>query len=270
VNAPAASTPKLLTGLCNLAPTQRGDIIVAYDQKGATAVPLRPEWPATVLHGPRIVGRHQGPMLRRQIASKVKKTRDKLVNKLQQGVQIPENGARLRAKIRFLEEQGRNLNPPTKSLFISYSADDLDPCWLSLVADLAKKRFNFDVRTGFDYSRIQNLLKRCLTGIEESACFLSIMSRPSVVTDSASPGLLYAPSTWVVEEKGMALAMGKPFHLLVSDGIHKDFFQRTTPGLKHTIFQNDDFADFERAAKEALDTLSARYEEIVLDRQILS
>lgn len=213
-------------------------------------------------------------MKRTKLITKLKATKSRLI---QQIVQLgpalrgrEEERADYRARILFLEEQIRDLRQGEnkKTLFISYS-EDLHDNNLALIRTLAEKNFAFRVRTGFDYSNIGSILKRVRTGIEDTACFLSIMTPRFQVIDPAqsrSGAPAYAPSIWVIEEKGMALALGKPFHLLISGQIHPDFWQKTSPHRKHTIF---DDADFELRSNEALDALNERYTQMVLEQALL-
>jgi hypothetical protein len=209
---------------------------------------------------------------RGELVTRLKAVRSRLVQRIvQPGAFLQEDErSDFRARILFLEEQIRDLRQgenKDKTLFISHS-EDLLYSNLTYVRTVAEREFAFYVRTGFDYSNIGNILKRVRTGIDETACFLSIMTPRYQVIDQTSTirTPVYAPSTWVIEEKGMALALGKPFHLLISRQIHSDFWQKTSPDLKHTVF---DDADFEQRSGEALDALNERYTEMVLEQALL-
>jgi hypothetical protein len=110
-----------------------------------------------------------------------------------------------------------------------------------------------------------NVLAAVRNAIAESAAFLAIMTPELRINQrrerGATDARYFAPSVWVVEEKGMALALGKPFRLLVHRSVHEDFWLRTTPGHLHHVFEE---ATFERELNDALGALRDRYEELRL------
>jgi len=60
----------------------------------------------------------------------------------------------------------------------------------------------------------------------------------------------------------MALALAKPFTLLVQQGIHKDYWYKTAPEKVHLKFTED---TFDQKADEIVETIFERYEELVID-----
>jgi hypothetical protein len=162
-------------------------------------------------------------------------------------------------------------------LFISFSKSTGDK-YFQVAAQHATS-FGFDVLDGFRRTGDVNVLGAVRNSIAEASAFLVIMtpelrisptkarsphgkrSIPPVRRPSHQPANSYAPSVWVVEEKGMALGLGKPFRMLVDKSVHQDYWLRTTPGHLHHVF---DAATFEVHLDNALAALQRRYEEVLL------
>lgn len=76
---------------------------------------------------------------------------------------------------------------------------------------------------------------------------------------------LRVPSVWTMEEKGMALAMGMPFLLLLEEAIHNDFWPKTLLEKVHYSFNDHNYLENSRAVSNEV---ANRYEELVLQAQV--
>lgn len=148
-------------------------------------------------------------------------------------------------------------------VFISYSKKTGQ--YLFEKAKAVSEEYGFSVNTGFDRPENDSVLKGVLELIEKSAVFLSIMTPEN----SFSPGEkghdkgATAPSIWLIEEKGMALALQKPVRLLIQEDVDAEFWKRTTPDKLHSIFS---VVDFDNKLEEAMSALSRRYFEITASK----
>lgn len=62
----------------------------------------------------------------------------------------------------------------------------------------------------------------------------------------------YLPSPWLYWEWGVANALGKRWHLLISDGIHNDAWQRIAGETPHSIYSRNNFETMLKSALESL------------------
>lgn len=158
----------------------------------------------------------------------------------------------------FKERQGV---PPYKRVFVSYSASS--GMHYYKIAKKKLEEFGFDIRTGFDPAEGDKgmILSRILNQIRDSTVYLGILTKEMRVLDDLR-GDQWVPSVWTIEEKGMALALSKPFVIMVHEDIHKDFWLKTLPHHVHWAFNDENFLDqLEDAAQGVVD----RYEEAVLN-----
>lgn len=144
-------------------------------------------------------------------------------------------------------------------VFLSYSVKT-GVIYYKHLEGLLKER-GFDVITGFQKAGDDegNVLKRVLRQIEKSTIFFGILTKEHKI--QTNEGSKWSPGVWTVEEKGMALAMGKPFVLMVEKGVQDDFWKKTAPHRIHFRFDNENFHE---KAKEAIEAVVDRYDECVI------
>ena len=73
-----------------------------------------------------------------------------------------------------------------------------------------------------------------------------------------STGTVWAPSVWTIEEKGMALALEKPYVLMIQEGIFAHYWEKTAINSVHEVFDDSNFLD---KADNAVIELDDRYAE---------
>jgi hypothetical protein len=172
-------------------------------------------------------------------------------------------------RIRFLLELGEQLErrsrpSPEPSIFISYSSTT-GTSYFKVAREIAESH-GFQVGTGFDLPIEETTLRAVRTTIQQATLFLSIMTPEYNVRlpeENGTPRT--GPSIWVVEEKGMALALNKPFRLLVDESVHVDFWKKTTPESLHGIFNGTNFAE---KAEQAILALQHRYRELLISELV--
>ncbi len=178
---------------------------------------------------------------------------------------LSEKKTDLEMRIKYLTALRATIASPDKQLatqtvFISYSKRR-GSLYFENVKEIAEN-FGFQVVTGFDRQQGENVLKEVIQSINGASVFLSILTPDYQIKSVDDYGeMKTAPSVWLIEEKGMALALGKPFRLLVHETVHQDFWLRTTPGVLHTQFSDENFKD---KASEAIEALEIRYDELLL------
>lgn len=169
------------------------------------------------------------------------------------------------SRIRYLNQLGKELDEvgsryPRMSLFVSYSKKTGKEHYEK--AKTIALKYKFEVVTGFDLQTEATVLKAVRTSISNATLFLGIMTPEYSIRDiDQDRDNKKAPSIWVIEEKGMALALEKPFQLLVDESVHPDFWKKTTPEKLHSMFSS---ANFEEKAEEALSALHRRYQELLI------
>ncbi len=194
-------------------------------------------------------------------------TRSQLIRSAQEAKSdgLHEKKTDLEMRIKYITALRLNLNKPERALalpsvFISYSKRS---CGLYFEnAKEISEKFGFQVFTGFDCPQEDNVLTEVIRSINKASVFLSILT-PDYETKSVDGNneMKTAPSVWLIEEKGMALALGKPFRLLVHKSVHDDFWLRTTPGVLHTRFSDENFKE---KTEEVIKALLNRYDELLL------
>src|SRR5438045_2799663 len=129
-----------------------------------------------------------------------------------------------------------------QAVFVSYSVDSGAKIFTYM--QNAMRRANLEVVTGFQQHAgdNDNVLTRVRSQLSRSDVYLGILTK-EVEVRTPDNQIRWAPSVWTMEEKGMALALQKPFVLMVEEGIHEDFWRKTTPGSVHQIFNDETFME---------------------------
>jgi hypothetical protein len=152
---------------------------------------------------------------------------------------------------------------PTPRVFISFSRATAQHH-----AEKAEKTFlavEFEVVTGFDPPVQTERNLRVLTRyIADCSVFLGIWTKDDGLGVLQSDPRHGVPSPWMLEEKGMAEALGKPIRLLVHESIPADYVRRVTYGDICSYFNN---ANFESKLAEAREALQQRYHELLMPEQ---
>ena len=173
--------------------------------------------------------------------------------------------ARIRWLVRLREEVESSIHPyPEQTVFISYS-ENTGKAYLSKIRPIAE-RYGFEVVTGFDRPEGENVLRTVKKLLEDASVYLGLLTPEYTIRSlggSGSRESRTAPSVWIMEEKGMAIALNKPVRLLIESTVHPDFWKRTTPDRLHNVFTS---LDFEEQADIAMLSLFRRYEEMLIRR----
>jgi hypothetical protein len=96
-----------------------------------------------------------------------------------------------------------------KTVFLSHRFADED--YVSGLIDLLKQN-RFRVVSSLDTAG--SISRTILEGIRESDFFLCVMTRDQLKADGR-----FTTSPWLLEEKGAALAFGKPLVLMIEEGV---------------------------------------------------
>lgn len=144
-----------------------------------------------------------------------------------------------------------------RSVFISYSAKTGRDCFANLKKELLK--FDFEVNTGFDRADGDegNVLKRVLKQLRRSTFYVGIISKEHQIHVDGI--LQWTPSVWLLEEKGMALAMQMPIVLCVENGIDENMWKKTTPLNAIHFFDENNFSNL---ALPVAEEINQRYNDI--------
>jgi hypothetical protein len=150
---------------------------------------------------------------------------------------------------------------PGKSVFISYSLNS-GRVYFDVLSEKLRSA-GFEVVTGFQKAPGDRggVLSRILGQLRRSTVYLGLLTKEMRVKGPRRTEQ-WSPSVWTMEEKGMALALGKPFVLLVQDGIHTDYWLKTAPDKVHLTFNEETFGI---RAKEVVEVITERHEELVLE-----
>ena len=103
------------------------------------------------------------------------------------------------------------------------------------------------------------MLKNVLTQIKQSTVYLGLFTKELEIDDVK--GRRWSPGVWIMEEKGMALGLEKPFVLVIHKDIHDDFWKKTSPQRVHIFF---DDSTFQNELGAICDAVADRYEEVAL------
>lgn len=151
------------------------------------------------------------------------------------------------------------VNKFSNRVFISYSKSSGEIQY-QLVKKMLEKN-EFEVTTGFDPIEKDEgiILKRVIKQLKSSSFYIGILTREEEVI--AKNKSKWIPSVWVIEEKGMALALQLPFALLIDERIDKKYWIKTTPDKLHYLFNESSFCSI---AKLAVKHIIDRFEEIYI------
>jgi len=119
--------------------------------------------------------------------------------------------------------------------FVSYHKTDGAAYYETLKAAFEKRKF--EAVSGFDVIPGEVIVAdKVLHRLRTSAVYVGILT-PDVPTADGRG----APSIWTLEERGMAIALKKPFVLMVHHKVHSSFVS-TSRGYLHHRFTEQDFA----------------------------
>lgn len=174
--------------------------------------------------------------------------------------------ADLDMRITYLTRLKDDLDAPTRKypkqqIFVAYSENSGKKYYEKAKSIIEDK--GFGVVTGFSRTESENVLHAVLGAINEASLFLGILTPEYKIRSLWWKGRKNqtAPSVWVIEEKGMALALGKTTRLLIEETVHEDFWRGTTPEKLQTTFRDD---EFEEKAETAVNALVRKYEQMLL------
>jgi hypothetical protein len=147
-----------------------------------------------------------------------------------------------------------------KVVFVSYSkATGAEPFgYLSSLLDQRK----FEVATGFQAHREGKgrVLRQILGQLSRCAVYVAIMTKElEVRASSGDPS--WAPSVWIVQEIGMALALRKPFVLMIDQAIHEDYWRKVLPDRLHHMFEE---STLKAVTENVVEEIEDRYSEAAL------
>ncbi len=139
-----------------------------------------------------------------------------------------------------------------RRVFLSYSSATGATC-AAYVSSILRDKHKCEVVTGFDKQPDDkaNVLRRVLCGLKSVSLFVGIMTKDCKIRKDDGE-TSWGPSVWVAEEKGMALALGLPFAMLIDEDIDEDYWRKTTPSHVHFRFTG---ATFMQVADEAMEQL---------------
>ena len=149
-----------------------------------------------------------------------------------------------------------------KVIFVSYSKATGAEQFEYLAALLDQSRF--EVATGFQAHREGKgrVLRQILGQLSRCAVYVAIMTKELEFRASAGEAS-WAPSVWIVQEIGMALALRKPFVLMIDQAIHEDYWRKVLPDRVHHMF---DGSIFKGVAEKVVEEIEDRYSEVALRR----
>lgn len=150
---------------------------------------------------------------------------------------------------------------PQKRVFISYNVRTGGLLFGNIKKELEGS--GFEVLTGFQESEGDqgNVLERVMRQLKKSTIFLGIFTKDTEVIGEKGEHQ-WAPSVWSIEEKGMALALGKPFVIMIEEGIHQIFWSKTTPHKVHYLFNSSNITD---VCHTIIQVVNDRYSDILLE-----
>jgi hypothetical protein len=164
-----------------------------------------------------------------------------------------------RRRLRELQDVSEPKTAPgLRSLFISYPKRF--QAAIEHVKRVARQDFGFEtIRTGFDadVAGATTLKAGIIHAISSSSAFLGVWA-DDVQVKAGSKKAAAAPGVWMPIELGMAMALDKPFRLVMKEGISADFI---TPvmDLAHARFTED--LELTEASRDALRALNRRLDE---------
>lgn len=123
----------------------------------------------------------------------------------------------------------------------------------------------FKVRTGFERQREAQVVDNIADLIGRSSAFLGLWTYPT-----KAPAKGAAPGHWLPLELGMAVALRKPFRIVVDSRIDSNWYLKPLRGIIHTVYdiksppgepKDGRYPDFNWAIREARIALDQRLEE---------
>ena len=160
--------------------------------------------------------------------------------------------------VRWREEGG----VPPKRVFVSYSKNrggaSVPGEYIFQKLKGALERHHLEVVTGFERTEGDHgeVLSRVLGQLNRSTVFVGIFTK-AIKTLSAGKEV-WAPGVWLMEEKGMALALRKSFVWMVEEGIDFGYWFKTTPTNVFVMFNA---SNLEEKIDEVVVEVKNRYKE---------
>ena len=152
---------------------------------------------------------------------------------------------------------------PPKRVFVSYSKSGT-PMGIpgTLVFQKLREALDekgFEVVSGFSRAEGDQgeVLRRVLRQLKRSTVFVGVFTKALEMIDE-SGRRMWAPGVWLMEEKGMALAMGKTYVWMIEKDINFDYWFKTTPTKVSIIF---DASNLDEKINEAVIEIENRYNE---------
>lgn len=90
----------------------------------------------------------------------------------------------------------------------------------------------FEIRTGFERQREAQIVDNIADLIGRSSAFLGLWTFPVEATVAHPP-----PGHWLPLELGMAVALRKPFRIVVDSRIDSDWYLKPLRGIIHTVYE---------------------------------
>jgi hypothetical protein len=115
----------------------------------------------------------------------------------------------------------------------------------------------YEVVTGFDplEEGVNQTLTDVLKRLRPCPVYVGILTPEHAIVDSTK----FAPASWVLDEKGMALGMDKKMVLFVDERVHEDYYQKTLPHYTHIVFEQ---RKYQKKIREVLAAVDQRFEEL--------
>lgn len=166
----------------------------------------------------------------------------------------------LRKQLEKLEARGRLSE---KTLFLSYSTS-IEENHLSYIKNRASFH-DFHIKDAYaDYNSDPKIIANVRQGIEECFFFLGVLTpRKDLRIIENNGDIKYMPSIWLIEEKGMALAMAKRFRLLIDKNVHEAAWRSVNAETLHYFF---DETNFRENVDKVLDSLNREYKNYLKER----
>ena len=123
-----------------------------------------------------------------------------------------------------------------KRVFISYTKNNGQEYYNLLKEKLEKE--GFTVTDGFQSSTKSAgiVIRSILDQMKSATVYVGIYTKENKI--HVKDKEFWTPSVWTIEEKGMALGLNLPVMLIMEEGIHEDFFSKTTGSFEHCITKN--------------------------------
>jgi hypothetical protein len=127
-----------------------------------------------------------------------------------------------------------------KNVFVSYSTNN-GKFFREVKQNLAGA--GLEVLTGFDVvPDATKVLDTVLSRLTRSSIYVGILT-PDTYLESSDQHRVAAPGVWIMVELGMALALRKPFVLMIHKHIHRDFWRKVASEQQHLMFADRDYKE---------------------------